>query len=167
MRLFFPYAAMVLALASCSGSGSRNANDSAAVGNEDSFLASQPVQSGQYQADYYNITGEKPRKGHFDGRIIFVIDKEKSGFFVYENGNRAKIEYRMIFDRPFEKGDSGIYKTTDNSGQPITIRPDSIGYNLAFEKNDNKIEISFQKEPLATYTPYEAWTKISEEVSRR
>lgn len=167
MRLILPLAATVIALASCSGSGSGNANDSSSVNDEEAFYATQPVRSAQYRADYYNISGDKARKGHFDGRIIFIIDKDQSGFFVYENGNRTKIEYRMMFDRPFEKGDSGIYTTFDKNGKPVTVRPDSAGYNLAFEKNDNKIEINFEKEPLSTFSSFEAMKRITEELSRR
>ncbi len=155
------------AMAFTSCSGSKKQADYAGYSSEEEFLASQPVQSAQYRADYFEIGGEKARKGHFDGRVLFAISPEKSGFYVYENGNRTKINYTVMLDRPFEKGDSGIYRSADANGKPVTLRLDSAVFKLAFEKHDNPVVISFEEQPMNVYSSYEAWEKMSEESARR
>ncbi|MDE6794877.1 MAG: hypothetical protein K2J63_06180, partial [Muribaculaceae bacterium] len=66
---------------------------------------------------------------------------------------------------PFEKGDSGIYKTLDVNDLPVTISSDSIGYVLSFEKNSgdkqSQIKIGFEKDPMSTGSALEMMERIT------
>ena len=152
--------AIVFSLSSCSGSASKSAE--AAETDDDAFYATQPVHSGLYDADYYNITGSNPRKGHFDGRIYFSLSPETSAFYVFENGNRTKINVLGVMPKPFEKGDSGIYSTVDKNNLPVTINTDSTAYILSFkEKDGTDYNITFTPKPRHTGTAVEILEKIN------
>lgn len=171
-RLFAIFAAGLL-LASCGGnaakdtaSNSTEATETTAVEN-DEFYATQPVHSGTYIANSYDITGQNARKGKYDGRIIFTLSPTTtSAFYVYENGNRAKINYKVILKKPFEKGDSGVYKTVDVNDLPVTITPDSTEYYLAFRKNDHDVKIGFDPKPKNSTNAFEALEDMNKELQK-
>lgn len=159
IRLFAAAACLAI-LASCGGGAKEKVAEKPV--DDAAFYETQPVVSGQYRADSYDITGPNARKGKFDGRLLVSLSpSEQSGMYVYENGNRAKIDYKIVLKAPFEKGDSGIYKTVDINDLPVTISSDSLGYILAFEKKDSKIKIGFEKEPMSTGTALEMMERIT------
>lgn len=156
--LLIPVLALA-ALASCGGGEKKEAaTDDAA------FYATQPLKSGEYAATYYTIA-QPERKGNFDGRMLVALSPEGSGIYVYENGNRAKIDYRIMLDKPFAAADSGRYVSTDNQGGRVVISPDSAGYVLAFERKGSPIEIRFEKKPLSQGTASEMWNRIRSRLS--
>ena len=128
---------------------------------EADFEKSQPLQNGTYDATQYEITGENARKGMFDGRMLVSLSQDVSAIYVYENGNRAKIDYLIMLDKAFEKTDSGTYNAIDKKGKTVILRKDSV-YSLAFEKNDSKIKIDFDSVPRSTATAMEMLEKINE-----
>ena len=165
--------ASVMLLASCGGNSTKEAaGDSAAAADvkmveNDDFYATQPVHSGTYIANNYDITGEKARKGKLDGRIIFTLSPETtSALYVYENGNRTKINYKVILKHPFEKGDSGIYHTLDVNDLPVTISTDSTEYCLSFLKNDSMIKIGFDSTPKNSTNAFEALEDMNKEIQK-
>ncbi|MBD5358525.1 MAG: hypothetical protein HDR88_16320 [Bacteroides sp.] len=173
-KLFGAFAMMMFMATSCGGNASKeSANDSVAEENEavenDAFYATQPVHSGTYIANNYDITGEgnKARKGRYDGRIIFTLTpKSTSAFYVYENGNRTKISYKVILKKPFEKGDSGIYRTVDANDLPVTINTDSTEYYLTFQKKDEKIKIGFDSKPKTSTNAFEALEDMNKALQK-
>lgn len=161
----FAAAACVAMLASCGGGAKEKAAEKQV--DDEAFYATQPIVSGQYRVDYYDITGPNARKGKFDGRLLVSLSpSEQSGMYVYENGNRAKIDYKIVLKAPFEKGDSGVYKTLDVNDLPVTIAPDSLGYVLSFEKKDSKIQINFEKEPMSTGSALEMMERITSTIQK-
>lgn len=134
-------------LTSCGGNSKQAAADSTA--NAAEFAESQPLESGQYDVTRYEITGENARKGNFDGRLLIALSPEQSALYVYENGNRAKIDYLVVLSKPFEKTDS-VYTTTDTKGKAVTMLPDSVGYKLTFEKSNDTISVEVNKTPKFT-----------------
>lgn len=169
--LYFAAAAFVAVMASCGGGSKESAKADKAVDDE-AFYATQPVVSGQYRAFSYDITGgTNPRKGKYDGRLIVSLSpSEPSGMYVYENGNRAKIDYKIVLSAPFEKGDSGVYKTVDAHNLPVTISSDSLGYVLQFEKKSgdtqSQIKIGFEKDPMSTGSALEMMEKMSAAIQK-
>ncbi len=170
---FFAIVAAGLILASCGGNAAKDTATDSTVATEttaienDEFYASQPVHSGTYIANSYDITGERARKGKYDGRIIFTLSPSTtSALYVYENGNRAKINYKVILKHPFEKGDSGVYKTVDVNDLPVTITPDSTEYYLAFQKNNSNIKIGFEPKPKTSTNAFEALEDMNKEIQR-
>lgn len=162
--IFSLFAAMLL-FVSCGG-GSKEKAASAPV-DDDAFYATQPVHSGLYDATSYDIQGQNARKGKFDGRIFFTLNPDtamKSAIYIYENGNRAKIDYKIVLDRPFEKGDSGVYKTVDAKGLPVVIAPDSTDFVLKFEKGSTKVEIGFDKAPRNTWPALETLERMNKQI---
>ena len=163
---FFAAAACMALMASCGGGASKEKAAEKAVDDE-AFYATQPVVSGQYRADSYDITGPNERKGKFDGRLLISLSpSEQSGMYVYENGNRAKIDYKIVLKAPFEKGDSGVYKTVDVNDLPVTIFSDSLGYVLSFEKKDSKVKIGFEKDPMSTGSALEMMERITSTIQK-
>ena len=164
--LFYAAATCVAFMASCGG-GSKEAGKAEKAVDDEAFYATQPVVSGQYRAFSYDITGgNNPRKGKFDGRLLVSLSpSDPCGMYVYENGNRAKIDYKIVLKAPFEKGDSGVYKTVDTRDLPVTISSDSLGYVLSFEKKGTdattQIKIGFEKDPMSTGTAIEMMERIS------
>lgn len=150
--------------AACSG-GAKEQKGETAVDDE-AFYATQPVKSGQYRAVRYDIAGEKARKGAFDGRVLISLSPEQSGMYVFENGNRAKIDYKIVLKEPFAKGDSGVFRAIDVNDLPVTISPDSTLYILSFEKNKHQVSISFEQEPMKTGSALEIMERISAQIQK-
>ena len=133
--------------------------------NAEEFAQSQPLESGTYEASYYDVTGLNERKGHFDGRLLAAFTSEVSVLYVYENGNHAKIDYLINLEKPFEKGDSGIYRTVDKEGLPVVLKEDSV-YTLTFDKKDSKITIQFDGKPKSTQPAMDVLEKINQLVHK-
>lgn len=151
-------------MASCSGSKQEKSEDSSA---SVASIAEQPLKSGQYNATYYDISGENARKGNFDGRLMVAISEDQSALYVYENGNRAKIDYTIVLDRPFEKNDSGLYVTKDNKGLDVTINTDSTYNVLSFYKKDSQVKINFDKEAATAADAMTMMQRISEHKNKK
>lgn len=154
---------IILAGACTSKTATQGDNDATTeTVSEADFLKTQPLESGLYDADYYDIAGTNARRGHFDGRVYFSLSPELSAFYVFENGNRTKIDYLVSLAHPFEKGDSGIYKSTDAKGFPVTINTDSTVYMLSFQKNGADVQIGFNPKARHTGSAVEMLEKINE-----
>lgn len=125
------------------------------------FYATQPFESGLYDASYYDISGENARKGHFDGRIYFALSPDMNAFYVFENGNRTKIDYTVVMKHPFERTDSGTFTTQDAKGNLVMISPDSI-YSLKFKRGGEDIAIDFSPKARHTASALEIMEKINE-----
>ena len=150
-------------VSSCASKSAGTAESATQTAEADaSFIDSQPLESGLYDADYYDITGTNARRGHFDGRVYLSLSPEISAFYVFENGNRTKIDYLVSLKAPFERGDSGVYRTTDVKGLPVTLSTDSTTYMLSFEKNGSDVTIGINPKPRHTGTPLEILEKINE-----
>jgi len=157
-------ALLSLMFIACSG-GTKEQKSETPVDDE-VFYATQPVTSGQYRAVRYDIAGDRARKGMFDGRVLLSLSPEQSGMYVFENGNRAKIDYKVVLKHPFEKGDSGVFRAVDVNGLPVTISTDSTVYTLSFEKNGHKVNISFESEPMNTGSALEIMERISAQIQK-
>ena len=150
--------AFMMSFNSC---GSNNSSKEEATQSEnEAFYATQPLQSGLYDADYYDITGVNPRKGHFDGRIYFSLSPETSAFYVFENGNRTKIDHIVALKQPFEKNDS-VYFSLDTKDQPVTLNTDSTAYLLNFRRGGEDYIITFNPKPRHTGTAVEILEKMN------
>lgn len=152
----------VMGLVSCGGN---NKSEKEAAQDTAEFAESQPLESGQYNVVHYDITGNNARKGSFDGRMLIALSPEQSAFYVYENGNRAKIDYLVVLSKPFEKNDTS-YTSTDSKGKPVIMMSDSIGYKLTFEKNDNTVNLEVEKTPRFTGTALDILEKIQEQKNK-
>lgn len=130
------------------------------------FYATQPLQSGLYDADSYDITGVNGKKGKYDGRIYFSLSPELSAFYVFENGNRTKISYAMSMDRPFERNDSGFYTSVDIKGNPVVMTTDSSAYTLHFKKGESDITIGFNPKPRYRASALEILEKMNETMQK-
>lgn len=166
LKTIFASALMSAMLFACGSGAKQESAEAAQQEDTAAFQETQPLESGQYRAFSYDIVGKNSRKGKYDGRVMFYLSPEQSGFYVYENGNRAKIDYKVVLKTPFEKGDSGIYKAVDVKDLPVTLRPDSTNYILSFEKNDNKIAIGFEQAPMFTGTPLEMMEKVAAQIQK-
>ena len=160
--IFSLFAALLL-FVSCGGSKEKAAQ---APADDDAFYATQPVHSGLYDATSYDIVGTNARKGKFDGRVFFSLSPDLSAIYVYENGNRTKIDYKVVLEKPFEKGDSGIYRSADVKGLPVVMTPDSAGYVLSFEKPGVKVAIGVQKNPRNTWSALETTERMNEQIQK-
>ena len=154
----------ILLLAACSTKSTGDSTENKV--DDEAFYATQPVHSGLYDADYFDITGNNPKKGHFDGRIYFSLSPDLSAFYVFENGNRTQIRYTVSLQKPFEKGDSSIYKTVDVEGLPVTINTDSTSYLLNFQKKGSDVSVCFNPKPRHTGTAIEILEKINETMQK-
>ena len=133
---------------------------------DEEFAATQPLQSGLYDASYFTIEGgENPHKGPFDGRIYFALSPELTAIYVFENGNRTKIDYYLAMQKPFEKTDSGTYVTSTPQGSPVILTPDSL-YNLYFTKGGSAFNITFDPKPRHTGDYMQILEKINEVKER-
>ena len=146
---------------SCSGNSSGKEQEETKV-DDTEFYSTQPVHSGLYNADYYDITGSNARKGRFDGRIYFSLSPETSAFQVFENGNRTKIDYTIILQKPFEKGDSGVYYSVDNKNRPVTVNTDSTTYFLNFQRSNEDVTIGFSPKARHEGSAVEILEKMTE-----
>ena len=163
----FVLAFCLLTFNSCGNKSTANEEQRENKVDDDAFYATQPVKSGLYDADYYDITGTNARKGRFDGRIYFTLSPETSALYVFENGNRTKIDYLIALQKPFEKGDSGVYKTFDTKDRPVTISTDSTMYVLDFQRGAENVEIIFNPKPRHTGTAIEILEKINAQKSKK
>lgn len=148
-------------LFSCGGNKTENSESADTQVDDEAFYATQPVHSGLYDAETYDITGTNARKGHFDGRIYFSLSPETSAFYVFENGNRTKIDMIVNLQKPFEKNDSGLYVTTDAKDRLVSINTDSTLYLLKFERTGEEISIGFNPKPRHTGTALEILEKMA------
>lgn len=158
---FLGVAALLLAMTACGGNKQKTEEAEAA---DETFYAAQPVESGIYDATYFDIKGKDARKGQFDGRVIISVSPEQSALYVYENGNRTKIKKLLMLDSPLEKTDS-IY-TSLSKGQPVSLAKDSADYVLNYIANSDTVSITFSQKARNSYTPIEALEKIQQESSK-
>lgn len=156
----------LIGLSSC-GSSSTKSEDQKGNVDDAEFYATQPVHSGLYDADYYDITGTNARKGRFDGRIYFSLSPETSAFYLYENGNRTKIDNTVTLKRPFEKGDSGVYFTVDTKDRPVTISTDSTMYILDFQRSGEEFKITFNPKPRHEGSALEILEKMAAQKNKK
>ena len=161
--LLFP---SLLMMSSCGSNGSKTEENEAKVDDE-AFYATQPVHSGLYDADYFDITGSNPRKGHFDGRIYFSLSPEMSAAYVFENGNRTKINQLVILEKPFEKGDSGIYQSVNKKNLPVIIDTDSTSYVLSFQTTHDQYKIYFNPKARHEGSAVEILEKINSQKNKK
>ena len=152
-------------ISSCGGSKTES-SDSVVTVAETAFVESQPIVNGEYYAVRYDIEGEKARKGQFDGRLMATLSPELTVLYVYENGNRTKIDHKVILQKPFEKGDSGVYRSVDNKGLPVTVNTDSTIYVLTFENGKEKYNISFDSKPKSEASAFDMQQRINEQVQK-
>ena len=155
----------LFSLSSCGGSTAKT--EEAAATDDDAFYATQPVHSGLYDADYYDIKGPNARKGRFDGRIYFSLSPETSAFYVFENGNRTKIDYTVSLQKPFEKGDSGIYYSVDSKNRPVTINTDSSMFVLNFQRTGEDLKITFSPKPRHQGSALEILEKMAAQKNKK
>lgn len=156
-------AVFMLGAASCN---SKNESKEETANVEQTEMSEQPLENGEYLADHYEIKGKNERAGSFDGRLIVSINPEQAVLYVYENGNRAKIDYKVLLEKPFEKGDSGVYKTNDTKGRPVIVTSDSTSNILKFEKNESEVKINFDKTPKSTGTAMEMLERITNQMDK-
>ncbi len=161
---FLGLCSVAFVLASCGGNANKE-KEAQAESSDEAFYAEQPVESGIYDATYFDIKGKDPRKGQFDGRVIYSLSPDQSAIFVYENGNRTKIKHILMLDKGFQKEDS-IYIATDKTGIPVTVGNDSTDMYLNYVANSDTVTITFNPKARNTYTPIEALAKIKEEASK-
>ena len=155
----------MLAFTMCGGSNTK-AEEETQQANDEEFYANQPVESGLYDADYYDITGKNARKGKFDGRIYFGLTPKTSAINVFENGNRTKIDYMVLLKQPFEKNDSGVFCAIDMKDNPVTVTPDSV-YRLQFIHFSDTVQIDFSSKPRHTANGLEIIEKIKERRDKK
>lgn len=161
MAFAFLIAFSMTALNSCGGNAGKSETAQEEKVDDATFNATQPLVSGLYDADYYDITGKNAKRGKFDGRIYFALSPELSAFNVFENGNRTKIDYTIVLDKPFEKNDSGIYCSVDKKNNPVCLTPDST-YTIKFIHFNDTVLIGFNPKPRHTGTAVEIMEKMSE-----
>ena len=150
---------LLITFNSCGGNASKT--EEAANVDDEAFYATQPLHSGLYDADYYDITGTNARKGKFDGRIYFSLSPETNAFYVFENGNRTKIDFTVSLKKPFEKNDSGVYCSLDSKDRPVTINTDSTTYFLSFQRTGEDIKIGFSPKPRHQGTALEILERMA------
>ena len=154
LGLFF-----VTLIVSCGGNNTTTKETTAV--DDEAFYATQPVHSGLYDAETYDIVGTNAKKGHFDGRIYFSLSPATSAFYVYENGNRTKIDYIVNLQKPFEKNDSGLYVSLDTKDRPVTISTDIVLYELKFQRLGEDITIGFNPKPRHTGSALDILEKMN------
>lgn len=157
--------AATLCMMTLSSCGAKKDAGSEAPNTAD-FYAEQPLPSGIYVADRYDITGENARKGRFDGRVYFSLAPDNSAIFVDENGNRTKIRYTLTLSKPFAPADSGKYVAKDSRGLEVIVAPgDSATYQLTFEKGESTIRIDFDSIPKTKGSPLEILEQINKAIN--
>lgn len=161
---FLGLCGLAFIMASCGGNSTKT-QEAEAQSAEESFQGEQPVESGVYDATYFDIKGKENRKGQFDGRVIYSLSPEQSVLFVYENGNRTKIKHILMLDKPFQKEDS-VYVAVDKTGIPVTVGNDSTDMYVNYVANNDTVTITFNPKPRNVYSPLEALEKIKEQASK-
>ena len=164
--LFFSllFIGVAFVLNSCGGS---SAKTEAIPTDDDAFYSTQPLHSGLYDADYYDITGPNARKGKFDGRIYFSLSPKTSGINVFENGNRTKIDYIVGLEKPFEKDGNGLYVSTDMKGKPVSVCTDSSSYVLSFIHFNDTVQIGFSPKARHLGSAIDILEKMNERKSKK
>lgn len=165
---------VAVGLTSCGGGNKAGENAKEETVDDEAFYATQPLQSGLYDASYYVITvasadgkDKTENKGHFDGRVFFSLSPEQSAMYVFENGNRTPINYIVNFEKPFEKTDSGTFITTDTKQKPVVMTPDSANYLLNFERGAENFTITLSQKPRYTGTALEIMEKMVEQKNKK
>ncbi len=162
---FILMATSLMMLASCGGGAAKQEEKAEVAEAEAQFEASQPLECGQYRAVSYDIEGAGARKGKFDGRLLVSLSPSVNCLYVFENGNRAKINYKVVLARPFEKNDTA-YVSVDSKDLPVVLAKDSIDWKLSFTKGESKVKIGFESAPMFTATPVEMMEKISAAIEK-
>lgn len=162
---FILMATSLMMLASCGGGAAKQEAAEQVAEAEAQFEASQPLECGQYRAVSYDIEGAGARKGKFDGRLLVSLSPEINCMYVYENGNRAKINYKVVLARPFEKNDTA-FVSVDNKDLPVVLAKDSLDWQLSFSKGESKIKIGFESSPMSTGTPVEMIERINAAIEK-
>lgn len=160
---FLGAAAILFAMASCGGNKQAAEDTTASV--EEASAVNLPVESGIYDATYFNIKGKDARKGQFDGRVIYSISPDKTAILVYENGNRTKIKHVIMLAESFAQTDS-VYSSTDAKGNAVVLSSDSAAYCINYVANGDTVTITHNQTPRNTYTAFEALEKIQEEATK-
>lgn len=158
-------AAFMFLMSACGGSSSKTAESTAT--DDDAFYATQPIHSGLYDAEYYDITGPNARRGKFDGRIYFALSPKTSGINVFENGNRTKIDYVVGLEKPFEKDGNGEYTTLDMKGKPVCVNTDSATYVLSFIHFNDTVKIGFSPKARHIGTALDILEKMNERKTKK
>lgn len=161
---FLGLCGLAFVMASCGGNSDK-AQGADAQEAEEAFQANQPVESGVYDASYFDIKGKDTRKGQFDGRVIFSLSPEQSALMVFENGNRTKIRHLLMLDKPFQKEDS-VYVSIDKTGIPVTVGNDSTDMYVNYVASGDTVTITFAPKPRNVYSPLEALEKIKDQASK-
>ena len=159
------FASFFCMLSSCGGSSTKT--EEAAATDDDAFYATQPVHSGLYDAEYYDITGQNARRGKFDGRIYFSLSPKTSAINVFENGNRTKIDYLVGLEKPFAKEGNGLYQTVDMKGNPVCVNTDSATYVLSFIHLNDTVNIGFSPKARHTGSAIDILEKMTERKSKK
>ena len=148
-------------VASCGGN--KKAED---TGNADAeFEVAQPVASGEYRAVSFQYDEPESSRMPFDGRILFALDKENSGIYVYENGNRTHFKAVISLPAPFSKTDS-IYTATDSKDRQVAFIPGAEVDTLVITKENKPVKIAFERKPVSEMTATEAMTRITTLLSK-
>lgn len=155
---------LAFVMASCGGNSAKT-QETETGADDEAFQAEQPVESGMYDATYFDIKGKDSRKGQFDGRAIFALSPEQSAIFVYENGNRTKIKHLIVLDKQFQKQDS-VWAAIDKTGLPVTVGKDSTDMYVDYIFSGDTVSITFNPKARSVYTAIEAMQKITEEAKK-
>ena len=161
---FLGLCGLAFIMASCGGNANKE-KEAETEASEEAFAAGQPVESGIYDATYFDIKGKDSRKGQFDGRVIYALSPDQSVVFVYENGNRTKIKHILMLEKSFQKEDS-VYVAMDKTGIPVTVGNDSTNMYVSYIANSDTVTITFNPKARNTYSPIEALAKIKEEAGK-
>lgn len=101
----------------------------------------------------------------FDGRIIFALDPENSGIYVYENGNRTHFKATISLPAPFTKTDT-IYTALDNKERNVAVIPGAEADTLFITKGDKPVKIAFERKAISEMPATDAWTRINTLLSK-
>ena len=153
----------LMALASCGGSASKATDSAEATMTPEEFAATQPLESGEYTATYFQYMEPDGKKAHFDGRLLITADPEQTVAYVYENGNRTKFTAQINLAKPFEKKDT-IYTAVDAKEHPVILIVGSEVDTICFAKGENEVKVAFDKKPISVMSPEEAREAI---INRR
>ena len=160
-RLIFGAAALVaVMMASCGG----NKNENKAEDNS-AFAENQPVACGEYRAVSFQKVEAESKRMPFDGRIIFALDPDNSGIYVYENGNRTHFKASVSLTAPFEKQDS-VYVATDAKQQKVEVISGAELDTLVIVKDNAPVKIAFERKAVSTMRATDAWQRISTLLSK-
>ena len=149
---------------SCGGGSSESKE--AEPTDDEAFYSTQPMKSGLYDASHYDIKGNNERKGPFDGRVYVCLGPKRAALYVFENGNRTKINFPIDLTGPFEKTDSGVYVTTDKKDRLVKVWSDSTDFCLNFQRSGEDYTIRIAHAPRQIMSASDTFTKIEEKVNQ-